>query len=217
MKDMEYKDIIKQKLHIDENDFISNSNYNKNMVWDRINSDKKVKKIIPIWLYYAAASIAVVLLFNFWTFNTIQNKNTEILVLKNEIEKNKSIKEKNIIKYVHETIIDTVFVEQQVVKYLTKTKYDTIKITEFIATKELKTIHDTIYIIKYINNIIEDKEIIALNDSVQINNKVLFARIKNFTNNLKKNSKRDKINFRFFKPDKKEERYTDNTLKITLK
>ena len=218
MDDLDYKSFIKKRLLDDEADFISKSNYTASNVWDKIETNKKSKKIIPIWLPYVAASIVLILLFNFWNINTIKNKNIEISELKNKIKEIKNNESNNVIKYVSEKIIDTIFVEKQIVKYLTKVEYDTIMQKEIVVKKDVKTIHDTIYIQEYIINEENDiDENIVLNDSLEDQNNLLFSQIKNYRNSLKRKGK-EKISFKLFKSsNKKEELYTDNSFKITLK
>ena len=161
-----------------------NINWNTQRVWNEIEKDLTVKKIIPTWIYYLAALIIIVLLlnvFHVYRFNNHKNKF-------------------NIANIINEPILDTIFISDTIVKiekeYISKN-------SEKIIFKE-KIVHDTILQYKYITKMdtvfIEKAQLIANleNDSnINSENEITFAKYNFMHTSNSDNNKNNKIKFRF--------------------
>ena len=214
MNDEEYKQYIKNKLKNSEEDFFADKDFNSKETWDRIEQKIKSKKIIPLWFYYAAASFAALLTLGIYSTYIIKGKNTEIAVLKNNIQKTQNQNDK--IQAEKEIIIkkDTVFLQKQQTEYEKQVQYDTV--TKYITN----TITDTFFIEK---NITATKEIFEA-DTDLTNEKLLLSKIiyeqEIKYKNRNKSDKRNRIKIKFLdnknKGLKTEELYTDNSFIIKL-
>lgn len=150
-------------------------NWNKQRVWNEIENNLERKTVIlPTWVYYMAASIIVILLFNLFYINKLNN-------LKNN--------------YISENKTDTVFINDTIFekKIVENIVYKT---NEKIVYKQ-KTVYDTVFENKYIVKIdtffIENKNNITDEKIVDNKDKIVFSKY-NFSN-MKINSN-EKINIK---------------------
>ena len=152
-----------------------NITWNKQKVWDEIENNLTVKKL-PVWVYYLAATIIIVLLINIFHVHRFN-------------------------KYSLTNNIDTIFISDTIIR--TEIEKKTIcKTEEKIIYKE-KIKHDTILEYKYFTItdtiFVKTAEYLAVNDSNSnktIQNEITFSKY-NFMQQTNNNSKNRKIKFRF--------------------
>jgi hypothetical protein len=142
MKEEQYN--IEESLNAAENQYFANIKHNKDLVWERIDERMKKKKIIPFWIYYAAASILLLIgMYTIFKFK-LDGKNNEIAGLKNRIE----LQQSNIqLTKITESVkwkIDTVKILNEKIVGIPVQLFDTLIVHDTITKTLVK--NDTIYI-----------------------------------------------------------------------
>ena len=188
MNDEQYNNLIKKELEENEGVFFSDIEHNRNRTWNLIEHRLEKKRIIPLWFYYAAASIILLFSVGFLFKQEINLKNTEIAQLdKKLIElENRTINET--IKIIKKT--DTINLVREKIVYVQSVKHDTI--VSFDTITQLVTQIDTVFIKE------ETFELIAENEISKLNNLVYYS--DNTTSNQIKKKKNRRFVFRFGRP-----------------
>jgi len=203
MNDKQYNDFINKQLEENEEAHFSNVEHNKKRTWNLIEYRLKRKKIIPLWFYYAAASIILFFCVGFVFNSELKHKNNEIAILnskiaefeQNEIEKVKIIKK-----------TDTVILTKDKLIYIPVIEHDTVSIND--TTVKLITQIDTIFIKEKLPELITENEI--SNPNILVDNKLRES-------NQIKTKKKRRFVFRFGVPGKNNENRVQKEPLISLK
>ncbi len=163
MNDEQYNSLIKQQLEEHEDAFFSDIAQNKERTWDLIEYRLKKKRIIPLWLYYAAAFFILLLGIGFLFKQEINLKNTEIAQLDKKLIalENRTINET--IRIIKKT--DTVNVISEKIVYVQSVKHDTV--VKFDTITKLLTQTDTVFIKDEASGLIAENEISNINNMLK--------------------------------------------------
>jgi prefoldin subunit 5 len=207
MKDEQYNQYIREQVKNSEDLYYSDIENNKEDVWDRIEERLEKKKVIPIWIYIAAASIILLISFGFMFNQKITNKNHEIALLKAQLQA-KDVELSSISKTNYEVvkIIDTVKIVNEKVVYLPVKAYEKVVVHDTITN--MVKVTDTVYI----KNQKEKAKFVVndINKEGQNNQQMLVN-----SNPIKKKKNRRFV-FLFGKP-KEETNQAENARLITLR
>jgi hypothetical protein len=169
-----------------EEQYFRNIMHNKDMAWERIEERLKKRKIIPIWIYYAAASIFLVFGISIFYSQSLNRKNQEIAQLKLKFETQK-----------FDTINTEVFKHQH-------NNIDTVKIVQEKIVQIPVNLRDTLIIYDTISKIMVQKDTIFIKEKntghknenkVLVSNNVLENQVIEGNNVKKKREKRFIIRF----------------------
>lgn len=142
MKDEQYNN--EESLDAAENQYFASIKHNKDLVWERIDERMKKKKIIPFWIYYAAASIILLIgMYTIFKFK-LDDKNNEIAGLINRIELQQSNNQLTKIVKSVKLKIDTVKILNEKIVGIPVQLFDTLVVHDTITKTLFKK--DTIYI-----------------------------------------------------------------------
>lgn len=188
MNDEQYNSLIKRELDENEDAFFSDIAQNKDRPWDLIEYRLEKKRIIPLWLYYAAAFLILLLGIGFLFNQEMKLKNMEVAQLNEKLIefKNRASNEK--IKIIEKT--DTVNVISEKIVYVQSVKHDTVM--KFDTITKLLTQIDTVFIKE------EAFELIAENEISNTNNTVNYE-LTEVADQIKKKKNRRFV-FRFGRP-----------------
>jgi hypothetical protein len=188
MNEEQYNSLIKKQLEEHEDAFFSDIAQNRERTWDLIEYRLEKKRIIPLWFYYAAASLILLLGIGFLFKQEINLKNTEIVQLDKKLVELENRTVNGTIKIVEKT--DTVNIISEKIIYVQLIKHDTV--VKFDTITKLLTRVDTVFIKD------EASELIAENENPNTNNTVNHERTDE-TEPIKKRKNRRFI-FRFGTP-----------------
>jgi hypothetical protein len=142
MKEEQYN--IEESFNAAENLYFASIRHNKDLVWEKIEDRMKKKKIIPYWIYYAAASILLLIsMYTIFKFK-LDGKNSEIASLKGKIDLQQANIQLTKIKKSVECRIDTVKILNEKIVGLPVQLFDTLVVHDTITKTLVK--RDTIYI-----------------------------------------------------------------------
>jgi len=170
MNDEQYNKLIERQLRKNEDAYFADIERNKDLVWNRIEERMEKKKVIPLWIYFAAASVFLLFSIEFFFNKKIKFKDGEIYRLNVQIESQKKqiakIKEPS---YNTDNKQITIIKEHEQIVYLQKQSIDTIVLHDTITNLVIK--NDTVFVQE--NNLeeIADNEIIKENNLAE--NKVI--------------------------------------------
>lgn len=189
MKDEQYNKYDQDRLNAAENQYFANIEHDKDSTWERIEERLKKKTVIPIWIYFAAASILLILGISFIFNQSLNHKNNEIaeLKLKYEIQKSSNNNPKSI-KYQHINS-DTVKIVQEKIVQIPVSSRDTLIIYDTIS--KIMVQKDTIFIREKNTGSKNEKKVLVSNKTFENQNIVNV--------NIKKKKERRFI-FHFGKP-----------------
>ena len=160
MNEKQYNDLIKNELEKNEDSFYSGIPMNKQKTWELIEYRLEKKKLIPLWFYYAVASLILLFGFNIFFSQKLNLKEKEIAGLKQQINILTKEKSKQVSQYIYQT--DTVHIIKKQLVYVPEKQIKTIVVHDTITQLFVQT--DTVYIEK------QETELIASENSNLLNN-----------------------------------------------
>jgi len=146
MKEGQFSNYSHQDIDNAENQYFENIKHDKDLVWERIEVRLKKRKIIPLWFYYAAASILIMLSMGTIFKYKLDDKNQEIAALKNPLYTHMSINQATKIEKYIEWKTDTIKIINQKIVSIPVQTTDTLFVHDTITCFLVK--NDTIYINK---------------------------------------------------------------------
>jgi len=179
----EQSENLKEDIKSAENQYFANIKHDKDQVWDRIEKRLKKNKTIPFWIYYAAASILLVLSMGFVFNQSILSKNKEIAELKLKFES----RDKN-----------AILIQYPRYKHF---KLDTIQTVKERLVQVPVNLHDTLYIYDTIQNIVVQMDTVYIRerkkeDKLMVENQIQDNKyLENGTDLKKKRNRRFIIQF----------------------
>lgn len=173
MNDEQYNNLIKRELEENEEVFFSDIKHNKNRIWNLIEHRLEKKRIIPLWFYYAAASIVLLFGISFLFSYEMKLKSIEIAQLNKKLVKLENQKNKDRINIISKTdtikLIKNKFVYVPVIKQNTIIEHDTI--VRLITQIDTVFINETIPGL-IVENEISKSDIAVFNNDITPSNKV---------------------------------------------
>ncbi|MEN8121458.1 MAG: hypothetical protein ABFS35_13990 [Bacteroidota bacterium] len=155
MNDKQYNDFIKKQLDENEETHFSDVEHNKNRTWNLIEHRLEKKRIIPLWFYYAAASIIMLFSLGFLFNYEIKLKNKEIAVLNQKVAEYKDQKREEKVKIIEKT--DTLRLIKDKLVYIPVIKQNTIIKHDTIVKMITQT--DTVFVKEKLPDLIAENEI----------------------------------------------------------
>jgi hypothetical protein len=143
MKEGQYHRFDQDSLNAAEDQYFANIRHDKELVWERIEESLTKKKIIPLWIYYAAASILMLIGIGTLFMYQLDKKNEEIARLKYHFKTLQAQKQDLEIVQNTEYKIDTILIHHEKLVSEPVTCRDTLVVHDTI--RQMMVRNDTVY------------------------------------------------------------------------